>query len=58
MIQVTYGLNVTGDDDELVSLFGETLHRIIQEGAPGACTIDLFPFRESFIQLHRTVNNL
>ena len=34
------------DDDDLVSLFGETLNRVVEEGAPGVCMIDLFPFRK------------
>ena len=46
MIRVTYGLNVMKDDEELVSLFGETLERIMETGSPGASTIDFFPFRE------------
>ena len=27
-------------------MFGETLERIVHEGAPGACAVDMFPFRE------------
>ena len=46
LIRVTYGLNVLSDDDVLISLFGETLDRVVGEGAPGACPVDLFPIRE------------
>ena len=46
MIRMTYGLNVDAEDDVLVSLIGETLTRIVEEGTPGASMIDLFPLRE------------
>ena len=47
LIRVTYGLNVVSDDDELVSMFGETLRRLVELGTPGASPLDLFPCRKS-----------
>ena len=44
---MTYGLSITSDDDDIITLFDEALARVVPEGAPGACIIDLFPFRES-----------
>lgn len=46
IVRVTYGLNVASDDDELISIFAETLHRIVLEGVPGVAPLDLFPFCE------------
>ena len=43
---MTYGLDVGSEDDALISIFGEALDRIVEEGAPGLCTIDLFPIRK------------
>ena len=48
LIRLTYGLNVVSDDDELISIFAETVFRLIKEGTPGVSIIDLFPIRESF----------
>lgn len=46
MVRVTYGLDVTDEDDDFFTLFAEALNRVIQEGTPGLCPVDLFPFRE------------
>ena len=46
VFRVTYGINVDSDEDGLVSLFGETTNRIVQEGSPGFTLIDLFPLRQ------------
>ena len=46
MLRVTYGLNVASDDDSLISLSGETMERLMHEGPPGACTVDLLPIRK------------
>ena len=47
IVGMTYGLSITSDDDDIITLFDEALARVVPEGAPGACIIDLFPFRES-----------
>ena len=47
VIRTTFGLNIVSDDDEIIPLFDETLKRMVAEGAPGACPVDLFPARES-----------
>lgn len=35
-----------------MTLFGETTERLVREGAPGACPVDLFPLREYAKILH------
>ena len=48
LVRVTYGLNVESDEDVLISLIGETLTRIVDEGIPGSCIVDVLPLREHF----------
>ena len=49
LIRVTYGLNVR-DDDDLISVLAETLHRLVENGAPGISIVDNFPIRESMME--------
>ena len=50
MVRVTFGINVGNEDDEddLALLYTEALSRIVDEGPPGACLIDLFPYCEFY----------
>ena len=50
LMRMTYGISVVSDDDVLVAMIGETLNRVVSEGPPGTCMIDLFPFREFSVQ--------
>ena len=47
IMRVTYGLTNGADDEELFSMFVVALKRVVDEGAPGATMIDMFPFRTS-----------
>ena len=57
LVRVTYGISVYSDDDVLVSLFGETQNRIVDEGTPGASMIDLFPLREFWVRASYTLQS-
>lgn len=46
LIRLTYGLNVVSDNDDLISIFAETIFQLIKEGTPGISIIDLFPIRK------------
>lgn len=47
IFRVTYGLNLNlGENDGYISLFQTAAARVVAEGVPGACPIDLFPLRE------------
>ena len=46
LFRLTYGIDVDRDDDVIISLFSEALERLVSEGAPGACPVDLFPLRK------------
>ena len=50
IVQLTYGLKVTSDDDDLIVSFGEFLRRSVSEGPLGASMIDFFPFCKSSAQ--------
>ena len=50
LMRITYGVTVNRDDDDLIRIFAKALERIVDEGAPGASMIDLFPFRERYVE--------
>ena len=51
LFQVTYGIDVEGDEDAVISLFAESLSRLVEEGPPGARMVDFLPFRKSQLRI-------
>jgi hypothetical protein len=49
---VTYGHEVTSDDDKLVDLVERTGKMMLEYGAAGSALVDFFPFRQSCRYLH------
>ena len=47
IMRVAYGLDNAAENKELLGMFTVALKRVVDEGAPGATMIDLFPLRES-----------